>query len=209
MVRNALITVVVLNLLVMGTRLFGHVKWLDDWGFTPVGRICSIALLAASFLAILFFVVDAFRRQYDQERPLAIALAFTGVLSLGLTTVLYYLRWGSQPVRFQFNDHFCETCLQSSEECNYSLNLQTFNYVIGGRLVGQSCRCAECGSTVRTHCFFLFGIPVYSAGSFRVQCPATDLYIVRKCEFHWAHILTISLMPAAVLTFVAAVLAMD
>jgi hypothetical protein len=39
------------------------------------------------------------------------------------------------------------------------------------------------------------GIPIYSRGSFRVQCVAMNSYLVRKCDFYWPHILTIGLMP--------------
>ncbi len=207
--RRTFIGIVFFNLLFIGIWLFGRVAWLEQWGGTTLGRGFILAFFALSFVGILYFVVDAFRRQYDQERELAIALALTGVASCGLTTILYYLRWGCQPIRRVFHDQFCEMCVKSSSEYPRKLDLWTFNYLLGGRLVGRSCECSECGSTVRTYCFYLFGVPLYCAGSFRVQCLATDQYLLRKCDFHWPHLLTILLMPLAITGFVLWIWWMD
>ena len=200
--RRTMIGLVIFNLVVMAVLLFGRVAWLEQSAATALGRVCILAMFALSFVGTIYFVVDASRRQFDQERELAIALAVTGVLSGGLTTILYYLRWGYQPIRDLFHDRFCESCWNSSSDYHGTLDLQTYNYVFGGRLVGQSRECPECGSTVRTHCVYLLGIPVYSAGSFRVQCLATNQYLLRKCDFYWPHVLTILIMPLAITGFV-------
>lgn len=207
--RRILFCLMVVNLLYLIVGLFGNIDWLDEWRFTTPGKAFSIGLFVLGWGACWFFLIDSFVRQYDQENTLAIALAFVGVMTIGLTTVFYYLRWGHQPTRLSYNDTWCENCLNSSTDEAPPFSLTTLNYVIGGRLVGQSHRCPQCGSTIRTHCFYLLGIPLYSAGSFRVLCPATNQYILRRCEFYKPHIFLILLMPAAVVSFVLFVMFAD
>mgnify|MGYP003659695320 CR=1 FL=1 len=207
--RRFLFAIIVLNLLFTCVRTFGQNNDIDNWSITPSGRIWSVAFFISSTVGTIFFAVDAIRRKYDQENTLAIALALFGVVSFGFTTVFYYLRWGRKPLHYEFHDSFCETCLASSSEYVGMLPLWTLNYVIGGRFVGESKNCSECGSTVRTHCFYIVGVPVFSAGSFCVVCPSTNQYLIRKTEFYWPHVLKILLMPLTIALFVWLISRMD
>ncbi len=50
-------------------------------------------------LAAIFFVIDAFRRKYYGNRVVAGVLALTGLLTCGVTSLLYYVVWGCRPSR--------------------------------------------------------------------------------------------------------------
>ena len=200
--RHFLFSMVIGNLLFLVTRIFNLVDGIHDWCLTPLGSGITVLMMILAYIGILFFVVDSFRRQYDNEKELAVALAVVGVLLMGTTTVLYYFRWGWQPVRPGYKDEFCETCLTESTELSGPLNLSTLNYVLGGRLIGNADQCQDCGSSIRTHCFYLFGFPVYSAGSFRVQFVAESHFLCRQVAFHWPHIASILIMPTAIVLFV-------
>ena len=135
-----------------------------------------------------------------------IAVAMAGVLTFGFLTVVYYLIWGWRPLIAEFTFDYCDLCLDETEEFAEELSLVTVNFVNGGRLIGRSERCLECGSEIRTHCFFIFGIPLFSKGSFRVLVPGRDLVLLRRLPFYWPHLLQILLVPMIVGMFVLAAL---
>jgi hypothetical protein len=188
--------IVLVNFLYFTLTLFGHITVLEDWHISTVGRTCNLALFAVALVGMIYFIVDAFRRKYEGSRPWAIALVLLGPFSFGLCTLIYCAAFGWRAREFEYRDHFCDACLRASSEYQSPLDLTTLNQVNGGRFVGRSERCPDCGSTIRTHCFYLFGIPLYSSGSFRVQCVAMDHYLARKCDFYWPHLAKIAVLPA-------------
>ena len=161
-----------------------------------MGRTISLSILALGYIGIIYFIVDAFRREYQADRTLPIALAIVGILSFGLTTIIYFMTWRWQDRHFAYATDFCDSCITESSEVAEPLDLTTINFFIGGRLLGGAKKSSSCGSTIKTHCFYVFGIPVYSRGSFRTQCPAMGEYILRKRPLYWTHLLYIILMPA-------------
>jgi hypothetical protein len=143
-------------------------------------------------------------------RRLSQALAIAGVFSFGLTTIAYFMLWGWRDRHVAYAAGFCDTCSGESSEVTTGLDLTTINFVNAGRLVGAAERCDTCGSTIKTHCFYLFGMPIFSSGSFRVQCPAMGQYILRKRSFYRRHVLQIVLLPVVLLGFALAIyLSMD
>jgi len=176
-----------------------------EWRLSPTGRFVTLSIVVCGLIGIVYFVVDAFRRDYEADRTLPIALAITGVFSFGLTTIVYFMLWGWRDRHVAYAADFCEVCSGESSEVTTDLDLTTINFVNGGRLVGSADRCGTCGSTIKTHCFYLFGMPVFSTGSFRVQCPAMGQYILRKRRFYRPHLFQIALMSAVVLGIALAI----
>ena len=170
-----------------------------EWSRSDSGRFVTISVVVCGLLGIAYFVVDAFCREYEADRTLPIALAITGLFSFGLTTIAYFMLWGWRDRQVAYAADFCDSCVDESSEFSTNLDLTTINFVNGGRLVGSAERCATCGSTIKTHCFYLFGIPLFSGGSFRVQCPAMGQYVLRKRRFYRPHVLQIALMPVVLL----------
>jgi hypothetical protein len=169
------------------------------WNASSFWKIVAIAIVVFGLCGTAFFIVDAFRRQYFSPRGLPIALAIVGPFSFGLTTLIYYCFWGRQDLHRWYSDAFCEVCLRETEEYCGALDLATLNFVNGGRLLGNAKKCRTCGSTVKTHCFYLFGIPLFSRGSFRVIYPEMAKCIVRKARFHWPHLLNLATIPGVLL----------
>jgi hypothetical protein len=169
------------------------------WSSLPLVRIATIVIVVAGLCGTVFFIVDACRREYISPREFPIALAIVGPFSFGVGTLVYYCLWGWRDLRARYSATFCEDCLRETEEYDGALDLCTINYVNGGRLFGNAKKCATCGSTVKTHCFYLFGIPLFSRGSFRVQYPEMAKCIVRKARFHWPHLLNLATIPAVLL----------
>ena len=142
-----------------------------EWRLSPTGRFVTLSIVVCGMIGIAYFVVDAFRREYEADRTLPIALAITGLFSFGMTTIVYFMLWGWRDRHVAYAADFCEMCSGESSEVTTELDLTTINFVNGGRLVGSADRCGACGSTIKTHCFYLFGIPIFSTGSFRVPVP--------------------------------------
>lgn len=161
----------------------------------PVIRIVNAAILICGYLSVLFLIVDAFRREYHSPRTLPIALAIGGLFSFGICSLIYFVFWGRHELHVRYADSFCGLCCQESAEYDRPLDLSTINFVNGGRFVGSARKCRDCGSSIRTHVFYLFGIPLFSHGSFRVQYPAMARCIVRKTAFYWPHLLNIAGIP--------------
>ncbi|MEO1996055.1 MAG: hypothetical protein ABGZ17_12345 [Planctomycetaceae bacterium] len=176
-----------------------------QWRLSPTGRGLTLLIVVCGLVGIAYFVVDAIRREYEADRTLPIALAIAGVFSFGLTTIAYFMVWGWRDRHVAYKSDFCETCTGETSEVTTDLDLTTVNFVNGGRLVGSAEQCETCGSTIKTHGFYLFGIPMFSRGSFRVQCPAMGQYMLRKRPFYRPHVLQIALMPAVLLGFALAI----
>ena len=192
---------VIFHIALVLLRLFGEVEALEDWWPSTAGQIVSNVMVLLGLAGAIYFAIDSMRREYKESRELPIALAIAGVFTFGLLTIPYYLIWGWRPLSVRFGSEFCERCLQKTEEFTDDLSLATVNFVNGGRLVGNSDECSECGSVVRTHCFFLFGIPLFSKGSFRVLVPERDAVLLRKHDFRRSHLLQVAIIPAIVIAF--------
>jgi hypothetical protein len=165
------------------------------------GSIMLAIIHLLGIVSVIYFIIDAFLRKYYENRALPIALAIMGLISFGFFTLIYFLYWGWRNRDIEFGSDFCENCIDESEVFEKPLGLDTVNFVNGGRLVGFAKRCNTCGSFISTHCFYLFGMPTYSKGSFRVQCPDTNKYILRKVRFYWPHLFYLLLIPLFILIF--------
>jgi hypothetical protein len=91
-----------------------------------------------------------------------------GVFSLGITSIIYYLAWGSTPTKlYRFAaETFCDRCINSTLDIP-ARGLGTFRHIMGVRLIGTTGRCETCGSIVKTR-WFWFIVPLIPFGSFRV-----------------------------------------
>lgn len=194
----------ILHVAVLIVRFSGAAEDLDDFWFTPSGKILSGVTLACGIIAAFYFAVDSLRREYRENRELAVAVAMVGVLSIGFVTVVYYLIWGWRPLQAEFGHEFCQHCVDETEEFTGDISLLTIDFVNGGRLLGSSEKCPDCGSEVKTHCFFVFGIPLFSKGSFRVLIPERDHVILRRRPFFLPHLLQILLVPTILICLFAA-----
>lgn len=201
--------VAIVHLAVFSIRLFGNVEFLEDFWFSGAGRIFFAASTVLGITAAVYFAVDSLRREYPANRELAVAVAITGVLSFGLVTPVYYLVWGRLPISANYSSCFCDRCLNETEEFNQSISLLTVNFVNGGRLIGNADKCSECGSVIRTHLFLVFGIPVFSRGSFRVLVPARDQVLLRKRAFYWPHLISAVLIAATIIGVLVMVVLRD
>lgn len=202
--RRVLGILAVFHTVVFNLRLFGEVEGLENFWFSVAGKLFCGASLIGGIVAAVYFAVDSVRREYLENRELAIAVAMIGVLTFGFLTVVYYVVWGWRPPEADYTFDFCDTCLEASEECGDDISLVMVNFVNGGKLIGRSERCPECGSEIRTHCFFIFGIPLFSRGSFRAVVPGRDQVLLRRLPFYWPHLVQILLVPAIIGTFVFA-----
>jgi hypothetical protein len=78
-------------------------------------------------------------------------------------SVKLFALWAVVLFTLRFVAAFCRDCLRETREYDRVLELSTVNFVNGGRLLGSAKQCKTCGSTVKTHCFYLFGIPIFPA----------------------------------------------
>jgi hypothetical protein len=147
-------------------------------------------LFVWAMAAVLLFIVDSFRRSYVTRKTLPVALALFGILSFGITSLIYYLVWGLAPVvpagQF-YRTEFCDQCLASSTDQSAG-NTALINFVIGSCLLGNAGRCAACGSTIKT-LWALVVIPLAPFGSYRVQPTAQGRYLSRRVPLHWRQVL--------------------
>ena len=109
-----------------------------EWRMNPPGRIAGLSILALGLLSSIFFIIDAFRREYYSSRELPIALAIMGLFSFGILSVVYYVFWGWRELRVEYANGFCDACVKETTEYDQSLDLSTINLVNGGRLVGSA-----------------------------------------------------------------------
>jgi hypothetical protein len=153
-------------------------------------QIVRVVLLAWAAPAVLLFIVDSFRRNYVMRKTLPVALALFGLLSFGITSLIYYLVWGLGPVvpadQF-YRTTFCDQCVASSTDQGAG-NTTLINLVIGSCLLGNADRCDTCGSTIKT-LWALAVIPLAPFGSYRVQPTAQGQYISRRVPLHWRQVL--------------------
>jgi len=140
-------------------------------------------------LAAVFFVIDAFRRKYYGNRVVAGVLALTGLLTCGVTSLLYYISWGWRPSQAAgevYGDRLCAGCLASTTECAAPGSL-ALNIVFGTRYMGALERCEECRSVVRTLWFWIF-VPLIPLGSYRVVSTDGRRFVGRRTALHWTQV---------------------
>jgi len=131
--KQLCITLIILFLAYF-TALFTVGGQLLEWNFSPVGRYAALAISAFGLLGIVYFVVDSFRREYQQDRTLPIALAIAGVFSFGLTTIVYFMVWGWQDRHVKYASDFCDACASELSEVAMPLDLTTISSMVDGLL---------------------------------------------------------------------------
>ena len=119
-------------------------------------------------LGAIVLVVDAFRREYDNPKALPVAVALAGLISIGLTSIVYYAIWGWLPTKREhaLAERFCSSCAAESHDWP-APGTFTVNGVFGTRLIGRASPCDTCGSSVKT-LWFVFLLPLIPFGSYRV-----------------------------------------
>jgi hypothetical protein len=129
-------------------------------------RYIMAAMIAAEVGAVLL-LVDAFRREYDAPRAWPLAIAALGLITFGISSLLYFAIWGWEPAKraIPLAEDFCETCRGQTIE-RPAPPLAVFN-LMGTRFLGRGDRCSTCGSSVRTVWFCLI-LPLLPLGSYRV-----------------------------------------
>ena len=131
----------------------------------PAGTYVLIGVAIAGEIVLL---IDALLRQYERPKALPVALAIFGLISLGLTSTLYYAVWGWLPTRREraLASQFCASCVGETLD-KASPGAGTVNGVFGSIFVGLAERCPQCGSSIKTLWVF-FLIPLFPIGSYRV-----------------------------------------
>lgn len=149
-------------------------------------------LLAWGLLAAVYFLIDAFRRQYRGSRTVAYALAIVGLISFGLTSLLYYAIWGRQPIDHAtdiYGHEFCPRCFSTTASASIPAAV-TLNTILGTRYMGTSEKCESCKSVVRT-AWFWFLLPLFPLGSYRFISIDPSAFIARKTHLRWKQVLPI------------------
>jgi hypothetical protein len=118
-------------------------------------------------LGALLFLVDAFRREYDSPRGWPLAIAILGLMTFGISSLLYFAIWGWEPAKRAkpLAEEFCDACrAQTLDQSAPSVG--SFN-LMGTRFLGRADRCATCGSSIRTIWLCVI-LPLLPMGSYRV-----------------------------------------
>ncbi len=108
----------------------------------------AVVPIALSSMGSLLLLVDAFRRSYEGPKALPVATALTGVISLGLLSIVYYGVWGWLPTRDEGDraTDFCGRCKNETLE-RPAPGTSTIGGLFGTQLVGRAQRCDACGYT--------------------------------------------------------------
>jgi hypothetical protein len=155
-------------------------------------------------LGAVVLVVDAFLREYDNPKALPVAIAMAGLISIGLTSIIYYAIWGWLPTKREraLAERFCGECAAASHDWPAPGTL-TINGLFGTRLIGRASPCGTCGSTGKT-LWFVFLLPLIPFGSYRVL-PTGDTSFVRSeylsrrlPSVQWSQVLPLLALAAAV-----------
>jgi hypothetical protein len=157
-------------------------------------------------LAAAFFMVDAIRRKYRGSRPVALAVAAMGLLSLGMTSVVYYVIWGRLPLvpREQiYGQGLCPECMAGTldEEAPPALAHDVF---YGTRYMGASQSCDRCHSVIRTLWFWLL-LPLFPMGSYRLVFIDHQSFVGRRTRLSWRQVRNVYGVVAIVVTAITLV----
>jgi hypothetical protein len=159
---------------------------------SSLDKAMTLAPLVWGYGAGVFFLVDAIRRKYRGSRSIALALTVVGLLSAGLTSLIYYAIWGHRPIEDAsdvFGIAFCPRCLQLTED-REAPGSMVHNVVVGTRYMGSADRCDQCGSVVRTLWLWLI-VPVLPLGSYRVISTDTYRFIGRRTNLRTVHVISV------------------
>jgi hypothetical protein len=126
-----------------------------------------------------------------------------GLLSIGLTSIVYYAGWGWQPTRptSAGAQRFCANCIASTLD-TAPPSTMTHNFV-GTQFLGGADRCRICGSTVKT-LWFVFLLPLVPFSSYRIlpvgeATVIEGAYLGRKTNLNVTHIVLVYLIVLAIL----------
>jgi hypothetical protein len=152
-------------------------------------RLVTAAAPIPGELSAIFFVIDCFRRKYHGNRVPAAVLALSGLLTLGLTSLLYYLFWGYRPLKGRdqvYGDQFCAQCLAATD-ARPAPGALAVNVILGTRYLGASEPCARCRSVVRTLWLWIL-FPLVPLGSYRIISLDGKRFIGRHVRMYWPQI---------------------
>ena len=151
----------------------------------PLRTILGVLVLAG----VTLFTVDAFRRTYESPRGHALGMAIGGYFTLGLTSLIYYVRWGIEPVRSAeevYGKQFCSDCLNCSTDQSAG-DTTMLNFAVGSSLVGDDNYCPECKSRIKT-LWAIVLMPLFPFGSYRVIPVGEGVYLSRRIKLSWRQV---------------------
>ncbi|HET6248053.1 MAG TPA: hypothetical protein VFE47_10180 [Tepidisphaeraceae bacterium] len=147
-----------------------------------------------AFAGIVLLIIDAFRRNYTIGRELPIALSLFGLLSLGLSSLVYYFAWGMKRLDSAadvYGTAFCSACVSRSDDRPAG---DTFsNLITGTKLLGHADACPHCRSYVQT-LWACVGVPLFPGGSYRIIPIGPGVYISRRTRLHIGQVITTYLL---------------
>ena len=166
--------------------------------------------LALGLTGAIILLIDAFKRQYESPKALPIGFALVGLLTFGLTSLIYYVIWGWAPGRPSGDpaaSQFCAACLQATLD-KPAPATATVNGLVGTRLMGMADRCPKCGSSVKTLWLMLL-LPIIPFASYRIL-PVGKVtfnrasYVGRKMpRMNWGQVWPILSMLLAIVAYIA------
>jgi hypothetical protein len=175
-----------------------------------VQKIMELGPLILAEVGALVLMIDAMLRKYSSPKALPIAIAVLGLLTLGMSSIVYYLAWGRFPADVETNvaTQFCENCVACSLDKHAPSTYA--HHFIGTRLFGGADRCAACGSVVKT-LWFCFLLPLIPFASYRIlpvgeATVSRALHISRKTSFDLRHVLLVYAMDLTVVVIFVFVL---
>jgi len=163
--------------------------------------------LAILTVGSIYFAIDAMRRTYRGHNTVAIAIAILGLLSFGLSSLVYYAIWGRFPLRPEtqvFSTGFCRQCLASTTEAA-APDTGVYNLFFGTRLMGANGMCPTCKSVIRTFWVWFF-IPLIPLGSYRIVTIDQAHYLGRRLHsLHGRQVLTVYSITFTAILIIAAI----
>lgn len=167
--------------------------------------IANLGPLILAEIGAFVLIIDAMMRRYPSRRKLAIALAVLGPLTMGITSAVYYLRWGWYMVELAADEGsgLCAECRANSFD--QGLPSMLAQKRIGCQMIGGGNRCQSCSSTRGTIWLFtLFPlVPIATYRFLRIDDDDSGLSegsgIFRKTKFDLRQAILVYAVDAAVI----------